>query len=314
MMKKQIGKALNKGLFLAPMLAYTDMAMRKICYDYCADYTFTEMVSAHAIFEGKTRLIDTIDSKVPTGIQVFTSKAEYLKKAILVLNELIKKKPYKNISSICLNLGCPHVKGSGAFLLNDLEEIEKMFIVLKKHSKLPICAKIRLGIKKKNYKKLVKLSNKYLDFLIVHGRTKEQLYRGENDLDAIKEIKKLSKIPIVANGDVKDIESAKKMFEYTNCDAIMIGRSALEKPWIFKEINAWKSKMSGTIHRGSRKKIDDKTEREKTIKKYLVLAEKYNTSVVHLKNHLMKLLPTKERELKDELSRCKSLEEIKKLF
>ena len=86
-------------------------------------------------------------------------------------------------------------------------------------------------------KKVAKLCEKYgVKMLTIHGRTKEQQYTGIADLDKIKEVKQSVNIPVVGNGDVTSIESAKRMFEYTGVDAIMIGRAALGNPWIFKSI------------------------------------------------------------------------------
>ncbi|MEM0230582.1 MAG: tRNA-dihydrouridine synthase family protein [Candidatus Woesearchaeota archaeon] len=277
----------KKGLFLAPMALYSDYGLRRLCFEYGADYTFTEMISAHTIVRKdleKIRELDILDDEVPTGIQILTFSPEMLKGAI---EKIQHSKISERISSVCLNLGCPNVRNNGAFLLNNLELIRKLFIAMET-SKLPTSAKIRLAIDEKHllekpYLKIAELAEKHLDFLIVHGRTLSQRFSGRVNLDAIREIKESVSIPVVGNGDIKSGIEAGHMFKETGCDAVMIGRAAIRKPFIFKEIKHY-------LRTGSEIKIDEKQELLKCAVNYLNMQKQANFSAFQTRVHLQALL------------------------
>lgn len=151
-----------------------------------------------------------------------------------------------NPDLIDINMGCPVPKinksGCGAVLMKN----PKLCFKLVKSAlegaefKVPVTVKIRKGISKNNVN-AVEVA-KYCEgagvsAIIVHGRTKEDLYKGKVDLDIIKKVKEAVKIPVIGNGDIKTPEDAKRMLEYTNCDAVMIGRGAIGRPYIFRKIN-----------------------------------------------------------------------------
>ena len=303
----------RKGLFLAPMANYSDMGMRRISFDYGAGYTFTEMVSAHEIVKSsdlKFRELDSFDAEVPTGIQIITPSQEMLGKAILkIKNE--KNPPLSNISSICLNLGCPRVRNSGSFLLEKIDVIEDLFRAMKSSSDIPVCAKIRLAgnfehLAEKPYLRIAHLADKYLDFLIVHGRTRAQMYSGSVDLASIKEIKDAVSIPVVGNGDIMKPSEAKKMFDETGCDAVMVGRAAIRRPFIFKEIGYY-------LKNGKELDIDEKGERLKCSIEYLKIGEKMNYSVFQTRIHLQGFLKGSFKLLNERITREKTVEGMKGL-
>ncbi|MCX6709390.1 MAG: tRNA-dihydrouridine synthase family protein [Candidatus Woesearchaeota archaeon] len=302
----------RQGLFLAPMANYSDIGLRTISFSYGADYTFSEMVSAHEIFGRDIthyRELDFFDQSVPTGLQIITPSPEMLKKAI----EKIKSAggQFSNISSICLNLGCPKLKKSGAFLLDKMEIIEELFSAMHDTSNLPTCVKMRLGInlehmKEKPHLRIARLAEKYLDFIIVHGRTKNQVYSGEIDLKSMREIKDSVSIPVVGNGDIKNPKDAEKMFSETGCDAIMIGRAACSKPYLFREIRHY-------LKTGEELIIDEKKEKILCVKRYLELQKKYNLSLIQAKIHILSFLKSCSKSLKVRIAGSKEIEEIRGL-
>lgn len=314
MRKKLPANLFKRGVWLAPIAGYSDVGFRKLCYQYGAQYTFCEMVSAYQLASknsAKFTALDISDIKTPTGIQIITPNATILISSLLVLNKLIKQKPYCHISSICLNLGCPVQKKSGAYLLNNLELIEQLFSALKQHATLPIGAKIRLAInetdkKKKIYLKITKLANKYLDFLIVHGRTLTQLYRGSVDLEAIKQIKQIATIPVVGNGDIKSPQDAELMFKLTKCDAVMIAREAMKRPWIFKRIKDY-------FVTSKQQLLDEAKERMYCLKKYLDYQQKYNIDFLHTRMHVQLFFKNKYPQLNLKINSASSVAEIRRI-
>jgi tRNA-dihydrouridine synthase B len=299
----------RKGVFLAPMAVYSDIGLRRICFDYGADYTFTEMMSAHSVVRNGVsgvREIDLLDPAVPTSVQIITPSPEMLGKAISLIQE-----QEKNFSSFCLNLGCPHLNKAGAFLLDRTDIIEELFKTMRDFSKVPISAKIRLAsdekhLKDKPYLKIAGLAEKYLDFIVVHARTREQMYSGPVNLSAIKEIKSSVSIPVVGNGDIKCALDAGRMFDETGCDAVMIGRAALKKPFLFKEIKHY-------LKTGEEMKIDEKAEKLLSGRKYLELQEKYRFSMIETKVHLQSFFKGSFKKLNLGISKEKTVEGMKEL-
>ena len=140
-------------------------------------------------------------------------------------------------------MGCPAPKvvknGDGSKLLLDLEKAEKLIKAVVKNAKVPVTLKIRKGWDKEHIvaTKVAQIAEKNgISAITVHGRTRTEFFSGEVDLDIIKKVKESVNIPVIGNGNIVDEKSAKKMFEYTGVDGIMIGRGALGKPWIFKQI------------------------------------------------------------------------------
>ncbi|MBR6689243.1 MAG: tRNA dihydrouridine synthase DusB [Clostridia bacterium] len=227
-------------VFLAPMAGVTDLPFRYICNKYGGVvYSPTEMVSTRGLVyqDKKThKIMDMYENEKPKVIQIFGSEPDIIKQVVLRLNE------DKNIDIIDFNMGCPAPKvvknGDGSELLKDLDKVEEIIKTLTETSTKPVTIKTRLGYNKDTMTavKVAKLCEKYgVSMLTVHGRTRDQYYTGIADLEGIKEVKESVSIPVVGNGDVVDVESAKRMFE-TGVDAIMIGRAAMGNPWIFRSI------------------------------------------------------------------------------
>ncbi len=229
---------LENNVLLAPMAGITDKAFRKIVQCHKAGLTCTEMCSSKALFfeDKKTeKLMNTEGEKRPIAIQIFGSDPK-------IMGEISKK-----VCNLCdiidINMGCPAPKvvknGDGSKLLLNPELVENIVAEVVKNASIPVTVKMRAGYDEKhiNAEKIAKrIEAGGASAITIHGRTREQYYGGRADLEIIKKVKKAVNIPVIGNGDITSIESAKKMLEQTEVDGIMIGRAALGNPWIFDEI------------------------------------------------------------------------------
>ena len=231
----------ENNIFLAPMAGITDLPFRLLCKEYGAGLVCTEMVSAKALLYGdeKTKkLLISNKKERPLAIQIFGSDVEAISYAVKYLNDIA--------DIIDINMGCPAPKvvknGDGSKLLLDLDLIKKIANEATKVSKVPVTVKLRTGWDKEHIVavEVAKiLESVGVQMITVHGRTRSEFYSGTADLNIIKEVKDSVKIPVVGNGDIKSGEDAKKMFNVTKVDAIMIGRATLGNPWIFREIEEY---------------------------------------------------------------------------
>ena len=230
----------ENNVFLAPMAGVTDIPFRKICRKFGPGLTYTEMASTKAMEFGSDKtekIIQIMSDERPSIVQIFGSDKDTIRKTIEKLNQ------QEDIDIIDINMGCPAPKlvknGDGAGLLLDLKKVEEIIKEATSVSKKPITVKTRKGFNDDiiTAVEVAKICEKYgVAMITIHGRTREQYYSGVADLDIIKKVKESVKIPVIGNGDMTDVESAKKMFEYTGCDGIMIARGAQGNPWIFKSI------------------------------------------------------------------------------
>lgn len=232
----------ENNVFLAPMAGIADRAFRELCINYGAGYTASEMVSSKGLTMGDKKsgeLLTLGEIENPAGVQIFGDNPEIMAQAAKMC---IKYHP--NI--IDINMGCPAPKiamnGGGASLMKNPLLAGEIIKAVSKAVDIPVTVKIRKGWDDENITavELAKIAEKNgAAAITVHGRTRMQMYSGKVDYDIIAKVKKAVDIPVIANGDIVDEQSAAIMFEKTNCDAIMIGRGALGNPWIFRRINAY---------------------------------------------------------------------------
>ncbi len=237
--KLKIGNVeLENNIILAPMAGITDLPFRIICKKFGAGLVYTEMASAKAIFyddEKTKKLLNVEGEKRPIAVQIFGSEVEAMKVATKYVSEFA--------DIVDINMGCPAPKvvknGDGSKLLTNLELAEDIIEGVVQESKVPVTLKIRKGwdSNKVVAVELAKIAEqKGISAVIVHGRTREEFFSGEVDLDIIKRVKESVNIPVIGNGNIFNSEDALKMFEYTGVDGIMCGRGTLGNPWIFREI------------------------------------------------------------------------------
>ncbi len=238
--KLKIGNLeLENNLILAPMAGVTDLPFRMICKKYGKlGLVCNEMVSSKAITfkdEKTLRMLNCKEEERPISMQIFGSEPEIMGQAAKVVSEIA--------DIVDINMGCPAPKvvknGDGSKLLLNLELAEKIIATVVENSTKPVTLKIRKGWDKEHIVavELAKMAEKNgICAITVHGRTRDEYYSGVADWDIIRQVKENVKIPVIGNGDVKGAEDAKKMFDETGCDGIMIGRATLGNPWIFNEI------------------------------------------------------------------------------
>lgn len=231
----------NHIAFLAPMAGIADLAFRELCVQYGAAYTVSEMVSSKGLTMGdkKSAQLLTLGNDRPAGAQIFGDDPEIMAKAAVKCFDF-------NPDIIDINMGCPAPKiamnGGGASLMKKPELAYEITKAVVQAVDIPVTVKIRKGWDEEsvNAVEMAELAEKAgASAVTVHGRTRQQMYSGSVDFDIIAQVKKAVGIPVIANGDIKDEQSAAIMLEKTNADAIMIGRGALGNPWVFSKINAY---------------------------------------------------------------------------
>ncbi|NMF36969.1 tRNA dihydrouridine synthase DusB [Flammeovirga yaeyamensis] len=231
----------NFPLLLAPMEDVSDPPFRAVCKENGADLMYTEFISAEGLIRdaAKSRQkLDIYDYERPIGIQIFGEKIESMREAAAIAEEA-------NPEMIDINYGCPVKKvagkGAGAGILLDIDKMQSMTEEIVKQVKKPVTVKTRLGWDDSTIR-IVEVAKRLQDVgvqaLTIHGRTRQQMYKGVADWTKIAEVKNHPDIhiPIFGNGD---IDSPQKALEYKNkydVDGIMIGRASIGYPWIFREI------------------------------------------------------------------------------
>lgn len=226
---------------LAPMAGVTDKAMRLICRRYGAGLEVTEMVSAKALhYQNKKsfELFDLKDEEAPISVQLFGSEPD-------IMAEGARLAVAAGAKMLDVNMGCPVPKvanhGEGSGLLRTPETAFAIIRAMRAAVDVPISAKMRIGWDARDPKICDfarGLEAAGCDFIAVHGRTRAQYYSGQADWQTIGEIVRAVSVPVIANGDVDSVGSARAIFAATGAAAVMVGRGALGRPWLFAQLLA----------------------------------------------------------------------------
>jgi len=237
----KIGKVnIDFPVLLAPMAGYTDYPFRVLCKRMGAGLVYSEFVSADGIIRENTRTIEMIrfsDEERPIGIQIFGSDPDTMSQAA----SFIDRKFSPDI--IDINYGCPvpkvTKKGGGSAALKDLCLMDEItHAVIDAVPNIPVTVKMRAGWDNDSII-IPDVGNRLEDIgvkaITLHPRTTKQRYKGKANWELIKLLKQNVSIPVIGNGDIYCIANIKEMFDYTECDAVMIARAAQGNPWIFRE-------------------------------------------------------------------------------
>ena len=227
---------------LAPMAGVADHAFRQLCMNYGASFCVSELISTKGVSLGDKKsqsLMNIYDTARPSATQLFGSDPEIMATAA------------KSAMRFCpdfidINMGCPAPKvaasGGGCTLMKSPELAGEIVNRVVNAVDVPVTVKMRLGwdADSINVLEVAKICESAgASAITLHARTREQMYSGKADLEYIKLLKQNLTVPVIGNGDITSAKQAAQMYEYTNCDMVMVGRGAMGRPWIFEQINAY---------------------------------------------------------------------------
>jgi len=304
--------------FLAPMAGVSDPALRLQCKKMGAGLVVTEFTNIHSIIAKESQLkermktiqefIEYSDEERPLSIQLFGSDLTALEKAAKIVE------PYFDI--IDYNMGCPapHItqQMAGGALLQEVNLTQQIFSTLVNAVKKPVTLKIRSGVtdaSKFLFRDIAEIAeDEGIEMITFHPRTVSQGYSGTADWDLIKELKEISSIPIVGNGDITTPEDAKTMIDNTNCDYVMIGRGAMGNPFLFEQINDY-------LKTNSYKEYSFK-DRLDSFFEYLHLTNQYKIKFANIKGQAMRFTKGMKggSKLRSKITISKNIKELEKIM
>ena len=315
-MTQSIFPAHRPAVALAPMAGFSDRTFRLLCRERGADLVTSEMISAKGLLfmNEKTRaLYLPQEGDAPYAVQLFGSEPETLAKAVKIVSRDLGEK----LLSIDLNMGCPAPKiagnGDGSALMRDPALAGEIVRATAEAARVPVSVKFRKGwdAAHENAEEFARVCEKNgAAFLTIHGRTREQMYAGKADRACMARVKRAVKIPVLANGDVHDAESALDTLRETGCDGVMIGRGALGNPFVFEEIVC--------ALEGRRYTPPDWDERRALAMRHarMALEEKGDHAIIELRKHLAFYLRGIQdaAKLRTRINSCKTLEELEQIW
>jgi len=230
---------LKNNLLVAPMAGVTDRPFRQLCRRLGAGMAVSEMVSSNSALRGNPKTVRRLDFQGepgPISVQILGSDPATMAEAARI-------NVGHGAQIIDINMGCPAKKvckvAAGSALLRDERLVARILNAVVDAVAVPVTLKIRTGwdSENRNATRIAKIAEaEGIQALAVHGRTRACGFSGEAEYQTIREIKQNSGIPIIANGDIDTPQKAKRVLDFTAADAIMIGRAAQGRPWIFREI------------------------------------------------------------------------------
>ncbi len=229
----------NNPVALGPMAGVTDWAFRTVCAELGANLTITEMVSSRALIykDKKSAALLRKNQGSVCGAQIFGNDPEIMAEGARLALEI------SECDFLDINMGCPMPKiannGDGCGLMRTPELAQAIVEKVVKAVPVPVTVKCRLGWDKGNINVLdftKRMEDAGAAMVTVHGRTRSMLYSGVADWDMIAKVKQQLSIPVIANGDVVDGQTAVKCLKWTKADGLMIGRATFGNPWVFSEV------------------------------------------------------------------------------
>lgn len=300
---------LSNPFILAPMAGVNDAAFRLLCKEYGASLVYSEMVSADSIIRSNKaalHLLESCKQEKPVSVQIFGHDADTLAKAARYIEK------DHDFDMIDINLGCPATKimnnDAGASLLKNPEKIAEIVSKVCSAVDLPVSVKMRIGIDARhiNALEIARIAeDNGADAIAVHARTANQGYGGKSDWSWIKKVKESVNIPVIGNGDIAGPESALKMIKETGCDYVMIGRSAMGNPYIFRQCNNFLD--------NGRYETED---RKISFFRYLEYSKRFTIRFQAIKqsaNYFSKGIVGGAR-IREKIAHCRDIEELKALF
>ncbi len=231
---------LESNIVFAPIAGFSEVGFRYMCAKYGAGLTYTELISAKGLCygnKGTEELLARKNFDVPCAVQLFGSDPEFMYKAA-------KDERLASFEIVDINMGCPVKKvfnnGDGSALMKNPSLVCEIVQAVREGAKRPVTVKIRAGVeygKPLAVECALAAQKGGASAVCVHPRYREQFYSGEADHTITKEVKQALRIPVIANGDITDEHSLKRVQDITHADAFMIGRGALGRPWIFARLN-----------------------------------------------------------------------------
>jgi len=223
-------------LILAPLDGYGDLPFRMLCQELGSGANYIPFIGAEELLSTSPRLHKRItfsENERPVLLQLVGNNEDRLVEAARHAQSL-------GVDAIDLNLGCSakgvSSRGAGAGLLRHPKKVASITNAMSNALGIPLTAKIRIGWDEDtlNHMLIARiLEENGVELLAVHARTRKQAYKGEANWDAIAEVKQHVSVPVIGNGDVNSTGDISRMYAHTGCDAIMIGRAAVDNPWIF---------------------------------------------------------------------------------
>ncbi len=234
------GFTLRNNLFVAPMAGVTDRPFRQLCKTLGAGLAVSEMVTSNSLLYGSAKTIRRANHAgevEPISVQIAGADPQ-------MMAEAARHNVANGAQIIDINMGCPAKKVcnvmAGSALLRDEPLVRQILdAVVQAVPDTPVTLKIRTGwdSHNKNALAILKIAEDAgIRALAIHGRTRCQQYTGQAEYDTIRAVKAAARIPIIANGDIGSPEKAKAVLDHTGADAVMIGRAAQGRPWLFREI------------------------------------------------------------------------------